>query len=247
MVLQRRMKLAALLAAVASLAATGLAANEQSPPAGAAPPVPVRSAPAALPAPASRAPLPWVARLYPLHIENLNTHAEANLVLYRPDGSVDPQAVESFSAVSVRGDDDVWPLKTRLVQLAFKTAYHFGAGELVILSAYRPHAGFHSKCSALDFRLPGVSAKKLAAWLRKLPRAGVGVYTNPRTQFVHLDVRRMSYHWLDASPPRVTWKELHLPDPSFRARDASYTPASDLPLATPPPRTPRATGRRSGR
>jgi hypothetical protein len=240
---RRRLELAALLAAVASLAASGLAAGELDPPAAAPPVLP---APRAVPTPASRpvAPLPWVARLYPLHVENLNTRAEANLVLFRPDGSVDPRVVETFSAVSARGEDDVWPLRTRLVELAFKTAYHFGAGSLVILSAYRPHAGYHSKCAALDFQLPGVNAKKLSAWLRRLPRAGVGVYTHPRTQFVHLDVRRMSYHWLDASPPGVTWKELRLRDPSYRERDASYTPASDLPLVTPRPPEPPHGARR---
>ena len=89
-----------------------------------------------------------------------------------------------------------------------------------------------------------MNAKKLSAWLRRLPRAGVGVYTHPRTQFVHLDVRRMSYHWLDASPPGVTWKELRLRDPSYRERDASYTPASDLPLVTPRPPEPPHGARR---
>ncbi len=247
MALRRRLQIAALLV-VASLAATGLAAGElesrDEPP-------PAPRTPRTVPAPATErqpvAPLPWVARLYPLHVADLDTRAEANLVLYRPDGSVDPRTVEAFSAVAVRGDDDVWPLRTRLVQLAFKAAYHFGAGSLVILSAYRPHAGYHSKCAALDFQLPGTSAKKLASWLRTLPRAGVGVYTNRRTQFVHLDVRQMSYHWLDASPPHVRWKELHLYDPSWRSRDASYTPASDLPLLTIAAATPRSAARRSGR
>lgn len=200
-----------------------------------------------VPAPRHPVPLPWVARLYPLHVENENTHSEANLVLYRPDGSVDPRTVRDFSAVAVHRDDDAFPLSTRLVQLAFKTAYHFGSGSLLILSAYRPHAGYHSKCAALDFQLPGVSAKKLASWLRKLPRAGVGVYTNPHTQFVHLDVRQMSFHWLDASPPRVHWKELRLYDPDYRARDASYTPASDLPIVTPPPPKARRVAPRWGR
>lgn len=244
---RRRLQIALLLAAVATLAATGLAANELEP-RDAPPPVPRVPRPARPHAHVRKpvAPLPWVARLYPLHVANLNTRAQANLVLYRPDGSVDPRTVEAFSAVAVRGGDDVWPLKTRLVQLAFKTAYHFGAGSLVILSAYRPHAGYHSKCAALDFRLPGTSAKKLASWLRKLPRAGVGVYTNPRTQFVHLDVRKMSYHWLDASPPRVHWKELHLFDPTWRTRDASYTPADDLPIDAPAP-PPRSAQHRSSR
>jgi hypothetical protein len=47
---------------------------------------------------------------------------------------------------------------------------------------------------------------------------------------VHLDVRDRSFHWLDASPPGVTWREAALPDSKQSARDASYTAESDLPL-----------------
>jgi hypothetical protein len=59
---------------------------------------------------------------------------------------------------------------------------------------------------------------------------GVGIYTNAKTHYVHLDVRDRSYHWLDASPPGVTWREALLPDPSQQKRDSSYTPESDLPI-----------------
>ncbi len=74
-------------------------------------------------------------------------------------------------------------------------------------------------------------AAALAAYLRTGARVGVGVYTHPRTQFVHLDVREASYHWTDASPPGVSWRETRLGDRSAPARDAAYRPERDLPGA----------------
>ena len=81
----------------------------------------------------------------------------------------------------------------------------------------------------MDFSLPGVTAAKLAAYLRGNGRVGVGVYTHKRTQYVHLDVRDESYHWIDASPPGATWREGKLTDRGAPARDAAYEPAQDLP------------------
>ena len=69
---------------------------------------------------------------------------------------------------------------------------------------------------------PSISSSRAwprAPWRRTSaasPRAGVGIYTNPRTQFVHLDVRDQSYHWVDASPPGVKWHEAQLRDPRRR-------------------------------
>jgi hypothetical protein len=47
---------------------------------------------------------------------------------------------------------------------------------------------------------------------------------------VHLDVRDASYHWLDASPPGVKWREKQLRDPTQMKRDAAWSPEQDLPL-----------------
>ena len=91
------------------------------------------------------------------------------------------------------------------------------------MSATRKGAhGKHGKGEAIDFQLEGVSAATLAAYLRGTPLAGIGIYTHPKTQYVHLDVRAHSYHWLDGSPPGVTWREKLLGDPSQEKRDASY-------------------------
>ena len=96
-------------------------------------------------------------------------------------------------------------LDLRLVQLAFRAAYHFGGAPIVIVSATRKGThGKHGTGDALDFALEGVKARVLAAYLRGTPRAGVGIYTHPKTQYVHLDVRDTastgSTHRRPASP-----------------------------------------------
>jgi len=51
-----------------------------------------------------------------------------------------------------------------------------------------------------------------------------------RVHYVHLDVRDASYHWLDASPPGIKWREKQLRDPTQEKRDAAWSPEQDLPL-----------------
>jgi len=177
----------------------------------------------------------WAKTLPPLHVECANTGAKLDLRLYESDGSVDLAAVDTFSEVATDPNHGEYPLHPRVVQLAVKAARHFGATSLTIVSAYRKprrkdSADRHSHGEALDFRLAGVDYRQLAAYLRSLPRVGVGVYTDRRTHYVHLDVREKSFHWLDASPPGVTWREAAIPDAKRDARDAAYSEESDLPL-----------------
>jgi uncharacterized protein YcbK (DUF882 family) len=175
----------------------------------------------------------WAAALPPLKVQCANSGASENLRLYADDGSVDERAVDAFSHIAA-DFNGYSPLNARLVQLAIKAAHHFHSTTLVVVSAYRQRRGnksdHHTAGEALDFKLPGVDFRQLAAHLRGYQRVGVGIYTNPKTQYVHLDVRDRSYHWLDASPPGVTWREALLPDPFQATRDASYTPESDLPI-----------------
>jgi hypothetical protein len=196
-------------------------------PAPSPPVVAVAAAYAPLPSPAIPVQQPvadWAVALPPLSVECANS------------GALEPDAVEAFSRVAADFNGYA-PLKPRLVQLAAKAAYHFHARTLVVVSGFRQKRGgksdHHTAGEALDFKLPGVDYRQLAAYLRSFPLAGVGVYTNPHTHYVHLDVRERSYHWLDASPPGVTWREALLPDPSQAARDAAYTPDSDLPIDRP--------------
>jgi hypothetical protein len=170
----------------------------------------------------------WARALAPLDVAYPNTGATARLRLYGGDGEVDDAARATLERV-VSNDGDRHDLAPRLEQLVAKAAYHFGGAPVVVVSAWRPNAGRHTTGEGLDFKLDGVKAAALAAWLRGLPRVGVGIYVHPRTQYVHLDIRDESYHWIDASPPGITWREKQLADPSHVTRDASWTPDADLP------------------
>jgi len=182
---------------------------------------------------------PWAARLSPVVVLNRNTNARGPIRLYDGHGELDRGAARAFMRIAgsakAEPDDaseDDERLDLRVVKLALRAAYHFGGAQISIVSATRPGAhGKHGTGEALDFALEGVKAPALAAYLRSTPRAGVGIYTHPKTQYVHLDVRAHSYHWVDGSPPGVTWREQLLADPKQAARDASWSAAMDLPEA----------------
>jgi hypothetical protein len=183
---------------------------------------------------------PWAALLAPVVVFNRNTNARGPIRLYDEHGTLDRGEARAFMRIagSAKNEpedasEDDERLDLRVVQLAIRAAYHFGGASISIVSATRPGAhGKHGSGEALDFALEGVKAPLLAAYLRSTPRAGVGIYTHPKTQYVHLDVREHSYHWIDGSPPGVTWREQLLADPKQASRDASWSVAMDLPEAT---------------
>ncbi len=156
------------------------------------------------------------------------THAKASVRLYGDDGEIDPAARDALERIAAN-DDEPHPLAPRVEQLLLRAAYHFGNTQVYVVSGWRERASRHGTGEAIDFKLKGVPARALAAYLRGLARVGVGVYTNPKTQFVHLDVRDQSYHWIDASPPGVHWREGALRDPGAAKRDADWSPQMDLP------------------
>ena len=180
---------------------------------------------------------PWATSLAAVEVVNRNTNANGKIRLYDDSGVLDRGEARSFmrlagSTKAEPGDDsdDDERLDLRVVQLAIRASYHFDGAAIRIISATRPGArGKHGSGEALDFALEGVKASVLAAYLRGMPRAGVGIYTHPKTQYVHLDVREHSYHWIDGSPPGVTWREQLLSDPKQAARDGSWATSMDLP------------------
>lgn len=172
-----------------------------------------------------------------LRLENQTTHEVLHTKLYDAEGQVDEAAATALDQLLCDGREPQQPRTTRInrrtLQLLFKAAYHFASYDVEIVSAYRKpgrrREGPHGTGAAIDFRLRGVSASLLASYLRDVPRTGVGVYTHPKTQYVHLDARPQSFHWLDASPPRRHWRERSMGGTDLARRDASYTPKDDLP------------------
>ena len=196
------------------------------------------AAAAALPVPPAQAPA--VSRfdaLPALRIENETSRGVLERKLYDAQGRVDEAAAAELDALLCDARDpkhhQTARIDRRTLQLLFKAAYHFASYEVEVVSAYRKpgrrREGPHGTGAAIDFRLRGVTASMLASYLREVPRTGVGVYTHPKTQYVHLDVREHSFHWLDASPPRRHWREKSLGARDLVARDEGYDPALDLP------------------
>jgi uncharacterized protein YcbK (DUF882 family) len=170
----------------------------------------------------------WALRLPALAVNNVATRENAQLRLYAPTGFIDDAARTEFERIAAR-DCSPHVLAERLEQLVFKAAYHFGVPRIDILSGWRDRARKHTSGEALDFSLPGVQPHALAAYLRGLAHVGVGIYTHPHTQFVHLDVRDQSYHWVDSSAPGSKARERWLRDPQAEMRDAAWHPQNDLP------------------
>lgn len=219
-----------LLGATAASSCAGRAARDVPPPLQVEPAPP----PAALvpdPEPAT-VPAAWAAALPAIRFTNTRTGASVETRLYADDGSLDERAATRVDAVLPERGAAPRPLCRRTLQLVVKAAAHFGAREVLVVSSFRDGArpgSHHRSGDAIDFSLAGVPSAKLAAFLRRGGRVGVGVYTHPRTQFVHLDVRDQSYHWADASPPGRWWRESRMTDRGAAARDAAYAPEQDLP------------------
>jgi uncharacterized protein YcbK (DUF882 family) len=183
---------------------------------------------AAAAAPAARM-ASWARDLPPVEVVGVASRKRERIRLYADDGEIDDDARETLERVAAN-DAEPHVLALRVEQLLMRAAYHFGAAPVQVVSAWRQRASRHGTGEAIDFKLKGIGARQLAAYLRQLPRAGVGIYTNPRTQFVHLDVRDQSYHWIDGSPPGVKWHEAQIRDPGAAKRDAAWTPEADLPI-----------------
>ena len=183
------------------------------------------------------------AQLPTLRFSNQNTGSAERVRLYDDLGRVDESEAQKLDALLCdTRDPKNWAtlaLDRRTLQLAVRAALHFHVADVLVVSAYRKpgrrREGPHAEGRAIDFRLPGVAPRMLASYLRTLPRVGVGIYTHPKTAFVHLDDREHSFHWLDASPPGRHWRELSIGGRGLVQRDATYARADDWPEGTTPP------------
>ena len=187
---------------------------------------------------------PQFAELPSLRFSNQTTGESALVRLYDDLGHVDENEATRLDVLLADARDPkncaAITLDRRTLQLAVRAALHFNVREVQVVSAYRKPGrrseGPHASGRAIDFKLPGVKAVTLASYLRTLPRVGVGVYTHPKTRFVHLDDREHSFHWLDASPPGRTWRERSLGGGTgLTKRDAAYARSDDWPENTHPP------------
>jgi len=181
-------------------------------------------------------------KLRPLRIVNLNTRQVAVIGLYDAFGRIDASAAHELDELLGDARDPAGLRTTevdrRVFRLLYRAAYHFRSKTVQVISGYRAPGSKsqarHGKGRAVDFRLTNVSASALAEYLRTSSRVGVGVYTNPNTQYVHLDDRDRSFFWLDASPPGRSLSIRPLGVPHLATRDADFDPSDDWPEGTKP-------------
>jgi len=89
----------------------------------------------------------------------------------------------------------------RLLWYLYLVQQHFDA-PIEVVSGYRHKerkSSRHKQGRAVDFRVIGVKPKALWKYCKRFDNVGLGWYPNSR--FVHLDVRKRSYYWVDDSGP----------------------------------------------
>ncbi|GAB4213670.1 MAG: hypothetical protein OHK0013_37720 [Sandaracinaceae bacterium] len=138
----------------------------------------------------------------PLVFRALHLPQRFELVPASREGGFDEEDLAlAQRAFAYRQDGTEHPVHPRLLELVYRAVRHFRAPYVTVVSGYRsgnPRSR-HGQGRAIDLVLPGVSDRRLAAYLRPQGFVGVGIY--PNSGFVHLDVRARSYFWSDASGP----------------------------------------------
>lgn len=142
-----------------------------------------------------------------LHLVSVaNPNDQANVNIYNPDGSYNLDAVEELNHVlRCRRTDVEKAMDPQLLTYLSHIYDHFGGRPLQIVSGYRNQrklSSNHTKGTASDIRIPGVTIKQIRDYAETLDRGGMGIGIYPRSLFVHVDVRSPpSYRWTDYSPP----------------------------------------------
>jgi len=124
----------------------------------------------------------------------------------------DPDALDELNALwRCRNTGVERAIKPKLFAILAAVHEHFGQ-PIELLSGYRRQertSSYHSKGSASDIRVNGVSPKELVAFLKTLDdgHMGIGIYS---AGFVHVDTNRdSSYYWVDPALMRSGKKKNH--------------------------------------
>ena len=89
----------------------------------------------------------------------------------------------------------------RLIWYLYLVGQHFDK-PIELVSAYRHDdqpTSRHKKGRAADFKIRGVDSKVVWEYCKRFRNVGLGYY--PNSGFIHLDVRKRSYYWIDDSGP----------------------------------------------
>lgn len=158
----------------------------------------------------------------PLVFRPVRGHERLALAPEGDEGGFDAEDLAIATQALASRDGETHEIHPRLVELVYRAVRQFRAPYVHVVSGYRSGRATsrHAQGRALDFVLPGVSDRRLAAYLRPQGFVGVGIY--PVSGFVHLDVRERSYFWSDSSGPGQRTRERAI----LRTQTARYDTAA---------------------
>ncbi len=161
-----------------------------------------------------------------IHFWSVNFHEEVRVNIYS-DGEIDDAVLaeldHGFRCKRTKEERAVDPRLYEILSIIYD---HFGQKRIELVSGFRfqkNEGSRHFHASAMDLRIPGVSAKKLFKFAETLDTGGMGIGLYPRGKFVHIDFRApgaKSYRWTDRSPrgagpgkaPSRQWKRPKKPN-----------------------------------
>lgn len=154
----------------------------------------------------------------------LPTHGQARITLSPAgdEGGFDADDLALAARALGTREGATHEVHPRLVELVYRAVRQFRVPYVHVVSGYRDGRATsrHTQGRAVDFALPGVSDRRLAAYLRPQGFVGVGIY--PVSGFVHLDVRARSHFWSDSSGPSQPARER----PMLRSQTARFDAAA---------------------
>jgi uncharacterized protein YcbK (DUF882 family) len=140
--------------------------------------------------------------------------AAGSIVMKDEDGAGPAEATAQFDEQALAALDNIFRCKRtgetravdpRLYQTLSTIYDKFGSKRVELVSGFRfqrEEGSRHYHASAMDIRVPGVSARALRDFAASLDTGGMGVGIYPKTGFVHVDWRapgEPSYRWTDRS------------------------------------------------
>jgi uncharacterized protein YcbK (DUF882 family) len=141
-----------------------------------------------------------------IELWSVNLREDVKVHIYDEDGELDDAALaeldHGFRCKRTKEERAVDP---RLYEIASIIYDHFGQKRMELVSGFRfqrNEGSRHFHASAMDIRIPGVSAKQLYKFAESLDTGGMGIGIYPRAGFVHIDFRApgaKSYRWIDRS------------------------------------------------
>ena len=145
-----------------------------------------------------------------LRAVNLNAEVRANI--YKPDGSFDDETLAMLDELlRCVATNEVRAVNAKLYEHLSRINDQYAGKPVELVSGFRyaeRSSSRHFHASAMDVRVPGVSAYELRKFAESLdqgkdsPNGGMGIGIYPTTGFVHIDFRapgEPSFRWTDWS------------------------------------------------